>query len=307
MLVGTGEDDIYSSVINSVEIIDLSSSSTTCQDLTDFPKDGSHFIGGLTSKKNPIICGGSRLNDCYFYENEVWTFSPTTKSVRYHAAFSGSPYPNGTIFVTGGFDLNFVRKHLDTAEVLTDSGWQQLPTFIPVTIHSHCMVLINSTTVMIISGEQNFAKFSRNTFYYNTANEKWIEGPKLLFGRHDHSCGMVQTDSQNFQLSVIVAGGGDQGPHFDEGGYLSSVEILDVGASKWRAGPNLPLAIKGASIVESPSGDVLLIGGNSVNRLNTIYKLSHANSEWILLPQKLKVGRSDATAFLVPDEITNCN
>ena len=73
-------------------------------------------------------------------------------------------------------------------------------------------------------------------------------------------------------------------------------------------GFNLTVGIWAASMVEDKMGGVLLIGGNNKSLpLNTLYWLPHANSDWILLPQKLKISRSFATAFLVPDEITNCN
>ena len=87
---------------------------------------------------------------------------------------------------------------------------------------------------------------------------------------------------------------------------MSSVEILDFGSSAWRTGPSLPFGISGASMVEDLFGGVVLIGGNNGKRLDTLYQLSHANSEWILMPQKLKVARQRAAAFFVRDEITNC-
>ena len=293
-----------------IEIIDLASSSTSCQDLTNLPVQNYEGIGGLAPNRNPIFCDVcDGLTDyrlipghCYLYENGAWKFSPPRNSVRRFASISQSPYPNGTnnLFVTGG---NNVGGDLKTAEVLTDSGWQKLPSSLPVRIAKHCMVLLNSTTVLIIGGRQNKEDFSPNTFYFNTEYEKWIEGPKLMFGRMYHSCGMLQKDSQSLQSSVIVAGGRGNIE------ILSTVEILDVGASDWRAGPNLPLPILSTSMVEGPSGGVLLIGGykNGHGLLKSIYKLSHANSEWVLMPQKLRAAAWRSTAFLVPDEITNCS
>ena len=285
--------------LNSIEIIDLESSSTTCQDLTSFPRAFFGGIGGLTPHKNPIICGGYGSRDCSSYENGIWTLTPAMKSVRYFAAASASPYPNEThtLFVTGG--RNYLGNDNNISEVLNDAGWQELPTSLPVVISDHCMALLNSTTVLIIGGVQNGSKYSQNTFYFNTEYEKWIEGPKLMFGRKKPSCGNLQIDEKGSYYGVIVAGGYD-------GSYMSSVEILQVGANEWKTGPTLPYGIFSAAMVEGPSGGVLLIGGNNGTWLDTIYGLSHAYSEWILMPQTLKLKRSSATAFLVPDEITNC-
>ena len=301
LLVGLGLSS-FEVALNSIEIIDLGSSSTTCHDLIRFPIPTSSAFGGLTSNRNPNICGGHDLKrDCKTFENGVWTSSPSLNYERSNAAAVRSPYPNSThsLFVTGG---KYKNDQIDnTAEVLTDAGWQTLPTTLPVTIRDYCMVLLNLTTVLIIGGWQNDKYDSPDTFYFNTDKEKWIKGPMLKFGRSSHNCGKIQSDSQSSEFSVVVAGGWSKRIE-----HMSSVEVLDVRSSEWRAGPSLPIGINGASMVEDHSGGVLLIGGANGTFLGTIYRLAHANSGWILLPQKLKVARIFATAFLVPDEITNC-
>ena len=57
------------------------------------------------------------------------------------------------------------------------------------------------------------------------------------------------------------------------------------------------------------SGGVILIGGDSEDEsfLSTLYRLEDAESEWKEMNQKLKHGRDLLTAFLVPDDITNCH
>ena len=294
--VGVGNSGI---VQNSIEIIDLASPSTSCEDLTNFPIYVSGAIGGLTPNKNPIICGG-RFSDCYSYEDGVWNSSSSMTTSRSNAAASLSPFPNGAdnLFVTGGVTGS---QYLKTAEALSDDGWQQISTSLPVTISQHCMVILNSTTVLIIGGLQS-GYLSPKTYFFNTEINEWVKGPKLLLSRNNIGCGKLRKDNGSSQYSVIVAGG------YDGSSSMSSVEILDVGASEWRTGPNLPIDLYGASMVEDPSGGVVLIGGyKETSWLDTLYQLSHANSEWVLMPQKLKNGRYYATTFLVPDEITNCN
>ena len=93
-----------------------------------------------------------------------------------------------------------------------------------------------------------------------------------------------------------------------ESSFVSSSEILDPGASKWRQGPEVKYAMRFASMVEESNGGVILIGGSTyeIDLLDTLFYLPHAQAVWTELPQKLKVPRSHAVAFLVPDEITNC-
>ena len=220
---------------------------------------------------------------------------------RGSAAATPSPNQNraNSLFVTGGH--NTQGSSINTGDVLTENGWQKLPSPLLLEMKGHCMVLLNSTTVFIIGGFLDGTPYSTKTFYFDTENNEWVAGPKLLTGRSYHSCGKLRENNESSLFSVIVAGGYNTV-------HILSVEILDSGASEWRMGFNLAVGIWAASMVEDKMGGVLLIGGNNKSLpLNTLYRLPHANSDWILLPQKLKVSRSFATAFLVPDEIANCN
>ena len=271
--------------------------------MDNFPRSINGAIGGLTSKKHPIICGGEQgfgeSSDCFTYVNGAWNSSPSMTSPRFGAAVTPYPKETHSLLVTGGYYAH--SGNINTTEVLSDDGWQELSTHLPIVIAYHCMVLLNSTTIIIIGGYQDDDRNSPHTYFFNTENEEWSPGPDLLYGRSWPSCGKLQKESGSSEECVIVAGGESGTPSL-----ISSVEILDFGGSDWKNGPSLPSAIWGASMVEV-SGGVVLIGGNNGTALDTLYQLSHANSEWVLMPQKLKECRGYATAFLVPDEITNCN
>ena len=54
-------------------------------------------------------------------------------------------------------------------------------------------------------------------------------------------------------------------------------------------------------------GGVILLGGfDGKERLDTIYRLPNAKSEWVKLSQKLTVKRSGFVAILIPEEFANC-
>jgi len=63
-------------------------------------------------------------------------------------------------------------------------------------------------------------------------------------------------------------------------------------------------------LIKLTLGGVVLVGGYSdANKhLDSIYKLTHSEepARWVLMNQRLKVGRYSQTTFLIPDEITNC-
>jgi hypothetical protein len=106
-------------------------------------------------------------------------------------------------------------------------------------------------------------------------------------------------------MSIIVAGG------WDGSSYLSSVEILDEGSNEWQTGPELPFGIGLSQMVEDQNGGVVLIGGYSsaVVNLDTLYQLPHGGQDavWTKMEQKLKTGRREHTAILVPDNIVECS
>ncbi len=59
---------------------------------------------------------------------------------------------DGKLLVTGDYDGS---ASLGSAEMLTEEGWESNIPSLPVTIFGHCMVTVNSTTVMVIGGYQN--------------------------------------------------------------------------------------------------------------------------------------------------------
>jgi hypothetical protein len=158
--------------------------------------------------------------------------------------------------------------------MLTEEGWESNIPSLPVTIDAHCMVTVNSTTVMAISGWQN-GQYSGKTFYFTFGEESWTEGPELKNKRGYHSCGKIRRNKESQEMSIIVAGG------WDGSSRLSSVEILDEGSNAWQTGPELPLGISSSQMVEDQSGGVVLIGGYSpsVNSLDTLYKLPHGGQD----------------------------
>jgi hypothetical protein len=170
----------------------------------------------------------------------------------------------------------------------------------------NCMVLLSSTTAFFIGGKQEEYPYEEETFYFDSADKypMWRRGPSLNFGRDDHSCGRIKTNSSTNQFSVIVVGGFN----YTE---MVSVEILDEGASEWRNGPDLPFGITEAALVEDPAGGIILVGGKSTDDeyLQTLFRLSDAgeDAKWIEMPQKLKIGRNGHNAFLVPSDVASCS
>ncbi len=264
-----------------------------------------YAIGGLGIEGKPILCGGNqngtRTNKCYSLENNEWVPLASMKSVRTYAA--AAQLQNGNFLVTGGH--NEIYSDLNSAEMLTEEGWVSHIPSLPVTIEAHCMVTLNSTTVMSIGGSQNGPGYSGKTFYFTFGEESWTEGPELKNKRGHHSCGKIRRNKESQEMSIIVAGG------WDGSSLLSSVEILDEGSNEWHTGPELPFGIDNSQLVEDQNGGVVLIGGRSfsVGNLDTLYQLPHGGQDavWTKMEQKMNFERWQHTAFLVPDNLVDCS
>jgi hypothetical protein len=288
--------------IDTCEVINLASSASTCKNPPNLPTRVYDAIGGLGFKGNPIVCGGRqndvRSNKCISLENNEWVSSASMNSER--AAAAAAQLQDGKLLVTGGYDGSYLKS----AEMLTEEGWESNIPSLPVTIGAHCMVTVNSTTVIAIGGYQN-GQISGKTFYFTFGEESWTEGPELKNKRGYNSCGKIRRNKESQEMSIIVAGG------YNGNSYLSSVEILDEGSNEWQTGPELPFVIDDSEMVEDQNGGLVLIGGYSysVGTLDTLYQLPHGGQDaaWIKMEQKMKTVRSSHTAILVPDNIVDCS
>ncbi len=287
------------SVTDTCEVINLSSSASTCKNPQNFPTTVHAAIGGLGFKENLILCGGLQ-NGTHSLENNEWVSLASLSSERAYA--EAALLQDGKLLVTGGYGGS--GSYLKSVEMLTEEGWKSNTPSLPVTIYRHCMVTVNSTTVMVNGGFQNNQDYSGKTFYFTFGEESWTEGPELKNKRSGHSCGKIKRNRESQEMSIIVAGGYDSS-------YLSSVEILDRGSNEWLTGPELPVGISVSQMVEDQNGGVVLIGGepSSFVNLDTLYQLPHGGKEavWTKMEQKLKIARNQHTAFLVPDNIVDCS
>ena len=269
---------------NNVEIINLETLQSNCKMKLNFPASIEGAIGGLTSSEKPIICGGfgfknqmngrRRRQECFVLLGETleWKPSQALTKAKYGAAIASSPFPKYSqqIFLTGGGEIN---SPVQTVELGTEDGWQSILPKLPVAVRTHCMALVNSTTVIVIGGIQEEQDFSPKTFLFNTEKDHWVDGPPLKYGRRTYSCGRIKKKFESFSFSVIVSGGFN-------GSDMSSTEILDVGSSQWREGPDLPVGIARAAVVEDSAGGVILVGGTKENSdsdfCDSLYRLPHA-------------------------------
>lgn len=297
LLIGVGIGAIGS--LDDFEVIDIDSSSTTCEKIANYPNPVYSAVGALGPNDQPLICGGVPHNkECYSLQNGRWQLSSLMNNNRANAAMTQSPFPSeGSSFIlTGGENTS---QPLDSSEILIDNSWQLSTSHLPLPMICHCMIQINFTTVMTIGGSNS--SYLQETYIFNAEIEQWVLGPLLNFERDELACGRILSNGDSQQFSFIAVGGQNGLP-------LKTTEILDDLTGNWIYGPELPITLTLGSLVEDPAGGVILTGGYNpeVPHHNTLYRLAHAEAKWIKMPQSLKTARYHHVAFLIPDKLVNC-
>ncbi len=105
------------------------------------------------------------------YKSGSWNTGPEMINAKNNFAMTKSPftYKPQSLFVTGGWGS---AGAISTAEILTENGWEEFSPSLPVTIYLHCMALLNSTTAMVVGGQQD-KLISANT--YLISDDKKVE------------------------------------------------------------------------------------------------------------------------------------
>lgn len=215
--------------LTTVEIVDLSSSTTVCDNLPNYPYAIRGTSGGLLDNKIPLVCGGISVQDCFQYREGKWeaTF-PMNENHFHFSSMPSSPYKNEShrFFLLGGGEPPAL-----SVEVLTNNGWEVTGSQLPRIFHGSCMVSVNETTIMLIAGSLGNGKLLTETFIFNSLTNVWVSGPPILSGRRFHGCGYIKENGQSKSKIIIAAGG-------TTGGWeaLNSVEFLDGIDGSWRSG-----------------------------------------------------------------------
>ncbi len=131
------------------------------------------------------------MQECYTYNTSSWVSSFKLLEGLTNFAIVSSPYPNSTVFISGG---QISGSNSNNSELLLSSGWTKSVPQIPLQLFGHCLVKINSTTVMLIAGSQS-SGLSNLTYLLNVVSNVWVPGPSVQFARYGkifiHICDYV--------------------------------------------------------------------------------------------------------------------
>lgn len=279
------------------QIIDLDYDSQVCQDGIPYPLEVYGAVGGLVGEK-PVVCGGLPLpensdTDCYILD-EKWTRIPAI-SGRYHAA---SVQVGSDMWITGGNPGP--NPPTKSTEIILEDGLVVLDGLdLPMPLTGHCIVAINSTTVMLIGGFDG-DNFRTDTYYLELkiGGSMWSKGPDLRIARDTHTCGIIRNTETNEEY-LAVAGGSTSSTTLD------SVEMLSLKTGKeFFEGPRMPNSLARHNMVEYKDS-LLAIGGYDGGYYSSaIYELTCGSMcSWSTKSQSLKYPMAGMVSIIVSDEL----
>ena len=198
LVVGGLTDVGFTSV---VEIISLNEPSKSCR-LPDFPVQVAYATGGFTSE-GPTVCTGFnssvKASDECFTMRENASFQRLPFRLKEKRKFASSVVtPDGDLLVFGGINEN--NALLDSIEKLSSSGSEMVSQNLPKAISSHCALLINKTTALVVGGYADSDGTLSKSHYIDLTMFETKPGPEMKQPRYGHGC--VVSDKK-----ILVAGG----------------------------------------------------------------------------------------------------
>ena len=153
-----------------IEVLDMNSTTTTCNNFDDYPFEIHWATGGLFLG-NPLICGGSKnaqnhndvTNECYMYDGESWDLFANMKQARREAA--GVPLDEDRFWITGGVGHTTTSEFINSDRSVSDG-----PSIASLDggLYGHCIVKLDCGRVILISQSKGILSRSMtHSFFKN--------------------------------------------------------------------------------------------------------------------------------------------
>jgi len=249
----------------------------------------------LPESNTNIICGGynntGHTNRCFQFNASYMSWDEVN-SLNIPRSYHAMTTIGQNVVTCGGWTSGW--KTTSSCEKMTNGKWEMIQP-LPTALSNHCMVTIDSSTILVLGGWDDSLRVSNNkTYEYNVVNDEWkVKNIEMPQPRNVHTCFMIN----NLELMVL--------------NYLSSSSIFDLKKQTWKQGPSLPTTIAGGQFVKSKLGTPYLgylIGGygNDVYS-SAIYTLKNDISSFEKIGN-LNKGRESHVAFLLQEGISDkCN
>ena len=190
----------------------------------------------------------------------------------------------GKWWITGGEDDG---DRMTSTEVYDSSGLFIPYERIPEPRSHHNLISLNDDRAILFGDYY----LTNKTFFFDTTDERWTDGPDLNTPRANCVGGMLSFDNGTRMVMAATGSGG-----------LQSSEILNLDEpGSWFFGPDMAYGFSYGTSVPVKNTFIVVGGYGELQYWDTIWKYDIDVGNWTLMDQKLAIPRSSAAAFLVPD------
>lgn len=279
--------------LNVVEVVPFGKKGKTCRAPRNLPNFGFDFAVASFPSLSEVTGCGSLLHHkkcvIYNFQTDSWKPAPFTLSQNRFEATSVL-MGHGKMLVLGGFWDEAPR----TTEVLSSDGTSHPGPKMPYASSYHCALKVNATHIFMAGGFSTGGA-SAKAYLLNIDSYKWTQLQDMKQARASHACGLVKGRN-------IVAAGGATGA----GGDLASVEIYSLETGDWKNGTKLPMGMRLMAAVQLEETFMLVGGKQNKTYLDSIYMYNEKKDIFVKTKEKLKKGRPELLAVLVPEKFNFC-
>ena len=167
-----------------------------CAPIAKYPKALWGAMAGLSLDETPIFCGGEytgpSYSECYTY-NDKWQQIQSMKYPSSYGAEVSSHYASKKhhFIITGGRNGSSENSQNYVRGMSYDGQWEDITPALPNNLNRHCLVSINSSSLMAIGGRQNENSVAA-TLILHDGSTSWISGPSLNTARYFHGCARIR-------------------------------------------------------------------------------------------------------------------
>jgi hypothetical protein len=214
-----------------------------------------------------LVMGGDSINGKGLANASIYQPEPTGMWIPVAKMHYGRWYPtattlaDGTVLVNAGTDYN--GKNVTIPEVWTGTGWRTLT-------GANRTIAMYPRSFLAPDGRVFLAGPDQPSLWLNTSGSgAYATGPSRLAVDRDYGSAVMYAPGK-----ILYVGGGDP--------PTASAETIDLNAASptWRATGSMSVARRQLNAVVLPTGDVLVLGGESGPGFNNIATAVRSAELW---------------------------
>jgi N-acetylneuraminic acid mutarotase len=225
--------------------------------------------------------------ELYDPANDSWSAAGSMTVARQQ--HSATLLPSGKVLVVGGLNQ---AVFITSAELYDPStGRWNAAGSLAAARASHTATLLPSGKVLVAGG-YDAAGALASAQLYDPLSNSWSVAASMANARHNHTATLLPSGK------VLVAGGYQAG--FNEGAFVTSVELYDPASNSWSAAASMTVSRAQHKSTLLPSGEVLVASGFTVAGNTTSAELYNPATDSWSNAGSLAAARVAHTATLLP-------